>query len=798
MINASAEFVKKINNGANIVNYAELTLRDGTALTLEPKDFMVGGCQITDNTSEGQFGIGNAIGKRVSIKLANHKEQFSNYDFYMAYFVMYCACLMDDSTVERVRKGKYYVTVPETPGDIICIDGVDSMYKFDKKYEPIPYPATLHDILSGCCIDCGVEIGFTHFDNYNFVVDTPPEDVTYREVVSFVAQIAGYNARINNNDALELVWYQREDEDIYNVVGGNYLNHGEQCLIDGGNFQDYSADTVISGGAFTDTRKKVIHQIKSLNVGTDLITITGVKVVGDTKESMQGEEGYLVCVENNPFVDGKESEVAEYLGNRLIGFAFRIFQASILNNPLFEPYDTCCVEDRKGNQYESIINSVIYIVGGYTQISCNAESPIRNENIYTSAAAKAIVTSRRETDKKISRYDQIVQNMNQLAGNAMGYHTSYVEQDDGSRITYLHDKPTLEESLVIYKMTADGFFLSQDGGQSYTAGFDSEGNATVNILAAIGIVCDWIRGGTLTLGGDNDINGAMTVLDANGDIVGKFNKDGLWAENGYFKGIIESKSANITGGYINIETNAMKYDTIHLRYGGKETKIGVDYIRLSEGAFSCQMVSDQISMESVSDNSFLRAGSLSLKKGIKNTIIVGDSADFGGSVSIKDNLSVLGEVAINKRLNVPAIDSAVTFSKRITILSTGSLTLNGVAGIECRGKAEFYGGIYEGTAFSVDTVGNVTASGIIKSTGNYESDLYSLRLRNNLSVDGATTLRGSVKIGDASGDYIGFFGSTGSGKKTVSTILSASSATAFSNATKINEVINALKAYGMM
>ena len=99
--------------------------------------------------------------------------------------------------------------------------------------------------------------------------------------------------------------------------------------------------------------------------------------------------------------------------------------------------------------------------------------------------------------------------MNQIAMNAMGFHTTYEEQPDGSRITYLHDKPNLSDSKIIYKQTIDGFFLSQDGGKSYTAGFDSQGNAVLNILYAIGIVADWIKTGRLLV---KDADGVITML----------------------------------------------------------------------------------------------------------------------------------------------------------------------------------------------------------------------------------------------------------------------------------------------
>ena len=76
MINASKEFKEKLKNGAAVVNYADVTLSDGTILHLEPKDFMIGGCQIEDKTSDGKFGVGFCIGKTLKIRLENDDERF--------------------------------------------------------------------------------------------------------------------------------------------------------------------------------------------------------------------------------------------------------------------------------------------------------------------------------------------------------------------------------------------------------------------------------------------------------------------------------------------------------------------------------------------------------------------------------------------------------------------------------------------------------------------------------------------------------------------------------------------------
>lgn len=531
MINASKEFKQKLKTDRPpLANYADITLSDGTVLHLEPKDFMIGGCQIDDKTTDGKFGVGLCVGKTLKIRLENDDERFSSYDFYMSIITVYVGMLLDDGTVEKIRKGKYYATIPQTQGDIIEISAMDDMYKLDRPYAATTvYPATLQSIISDICLDCGIPMGFTKFDNYTYTVKEKPENVTYRQVLSYACQVAGYNARIDNDGYMQLVWYDTSLLNWRNYNGGSFKTYPHDTILDGGDFTNYGQGERISGGEFTDPRPEHIFRIKSLNVHTDDVVITGVKVIGkDDVTALFGEEGYAIVLKGNPFVNGNESEVASYLGGRMVGIAFRPFSAQILSNPLYEPFEVVMVSDRKGNVYNSIVNSVSYKIGAFTQVACQAEDPVRNGSQYISPTVQAAVAeARKNAEKQISTYDKAVQQMNQLAMNAMGFHTTVEDQPDGSRIVYLHDKPALEDSKTIYKQTVDGFFISTDGGQSYTAGFDKNGNVVVNILYAIGIVADWIRSGTLTLGGDNNVNGSMKLLDSIGNVLGVFNNNGI-------------------------------------------------------------------------------------------------------------------------------------------------------------------------------------------------------------------------------------------------------------------------------
>lgn len=646
MISASKEFKEKLKSGANVVNYADITLSSGTVLHLEPKDFMIGGCHIEDKTTDGKFGVGFVIGKTLTIKIANHDERFSRYDFYQSIINLYVALVLDDGTIEKIRKGVFYTMVPETPGDIIEISAVDGMYRLDRDYSSSAtiYPSTLQKIITDACLDCGIPIGFTQFDNMSYTVKENPEKATYRQVVSWACQIAGYNARIDSAGYMRLIWYNTNLLDAYNYIGGDFKTYPHDTIVDGGGFKDYSANTIISGGTFTDEMPEHIFRIKSLDVHTDDVQITGVKVIGeDEKKSIFGEEGYLIEIKDNPFVNGKESTVAKYLGQRMIGMVFRPFSAEILNNPLYEPFEVARVSDAKGNAYYTLINSISYKIGGYTSVACEAEDPTRNGSMYYSQAAQAVVEARRNTEKKLTSYDKAVQQMNQLAMNSMGYHTTYEDQPDGSRITYLHDKPKLSDSRIIYKQTIDGFFISTDGGKSYTAGFDSQGNAVLNILNAIGINADWINAGTIT--GREISGGTINGARFTGGSIEIFKK-----VNGVSQNVFVA-NANGAGFGVNAETIRYLYNEGYVGVYGNTRLYGALINYTSKNIKSVSVGNNKIDFyDWVQNGDYVGSvGSLRVNETNRvgvgiwcesgNTLSLGYSYDAGGSKKIKNMIN---------------------------------------------------------------------------------------------------------------------------------------------------------------
>ena len=140
---------------------------------------------------------------------------------------------------------------------------------------------------------------------------------------------------------------------------------------------------------------------------------------------------------------------------------------------------------------------VMVIVGGHEAVvTGNMSSPAARLGDVDDAKKEIGGT----VDKSLDAYDVKLAQMNELAANTLGFYYTEEKAADGSIIAYRHDKAELSESKIIYKNGIDGFFLSVDGGQTWKAGFDSNGDAVLNILYAIGIQSKWIntRGFTAT------------------------------------------------------------------------------------------------------------------------------------------------------------------------------------------------------------------------------------------------------------------------------------------------------------
>ena len=266
-----------------------------------------------------------------------------------------------------------------------------------------------------------------------------------------------------------------------------------------------------------------------LTTGVENIKITGVQTTDNENTYTYGTDGYVLSIENSLIED--KNLLVNTVGAKLVGLTFMNFSGEHLSYPLAEFMDLAYVIDRSGKTNRTILTDITFNFLGFTQLKCSAENSVRNSSKYVSAETKAIQKSSEITEKKISKYDEAVQSLTALMTQGMGFFKTEEIKEDKSVIFYLHNKERLEDSNIIWKMVGDAFAVSTDGGKTWNAGLDSNGNAVVNVLSAVGINCDWIHSGTLTLGGYNNTNGHCAIENADGKVVGTLGVNGYYSND---------------------------------------------------------------------------------------------------------------------------------------------------------------------------------------------------------------------------------------------------------------------------
>ena len=583
MKNVSNEFISTSSERTDYYVLASVEFADGTKKELSRSDFYLSGNSYTDAAGSSSFPLGVALEKQMGIAIVNDVDQWSTYDFYGAEFTMYCCLDLDSGKTEKILLGTFTVIEPESYGSIIEVTAADAMYLGDTAYTTsLSFPMTAAAALRDSCSTCGVTLQTTTFTNGDYVISSFPDGITHRTLWGLCAMLAGGNARMDEHNRLNIISYDFSFFDKKGLDGGIFDSatpYASGDTADGGFFNPWDTGYVYDAGSFAATRDyHVLFCAKNLTVATDDVVITGIQTTVDDMTYLYGEEGYVLTL-TNQLIEGNPQDALNRIGPMIVGVRFRPFEMDHIAYPMAEFGDVCYVIDRKQNTYQSVITDVNFTFFGYTTLKCSADSPMRNSSKYYSKTTEAVVKARLNTKKQLTEYDKAVQMLTSLITQSFGVFKTEEVLEDGSTVFYLHNKPTLAESQTIWKMTSDAFAVSTDGGQTWNAGMDSSGNAVVNVLSAIGINFGWARGGTLTLGGSDNGNGELQLLDSSGNEIGRMSSEGLQMLKGIIKlgtlfsvdasgnvisNSFKSSNAEITGGHINITSDSSSDNTIAL------------------------------------------------------------------------------------------------------------------------------------------------------------------------------------------------------------------------------------------
>lgn len=497
MINVSNAFREKLEAGEPVRMMVDITFPDGTKKTIN-KDIMNGDNGFSDCAESSSFPIGATVCKTLTLSINNDQEQWKNYNFYGAKIHAYLklqtsyaasesvSTLLDESynpildstgdpiiatqaatkdIIETIDKGVYTVTTPEQYSDIINVTALDDMYKANKTYTSgLKLPQSLINLVRDACKTVGIGMNLT-MKHGDIIIRSVPDSMTFRQLFGYAAMVESANARIDYSGNLQFVKWDFEKTNIPEL-------------------KDYGNPPTLS---------------------SDDIVITGIKVTNgqsnddtDTDYSgMYGEEGYILELENELIDTDQLQTVANIIGEQIVGARFRNLEGDLVYNPLVEFGDMVYTYDRLGNKYLTPLTDVSGNVGGLTTVKTQADDPIRGSSDFYGNSTKAIVAARQMVQKETSAREEAIRRLAETLNSSSGLYMTQEPQQDGSIIYYMHNKATMAESNIIWKLTAEAFAVSVDGGKTYPYGFAVTGELITRLLYAEGINADYINAGTL-------------------------------------------------------------------------------------------------------------------------------------------------------------------------------------------------------------------------------------------------------------------------------------------------------------
>lgn len=539
MRNLSTEFKQQLeeDNREYLVK-ATIKLADRTVLELGNEDIWEDGFKLEDSVSAGDsFQIGSAIINKLTLTISNLYGKFTKYDFEEAEVIVKITIPKEPGnpngqTYDIIQMGTFIVNEPQYNGSLITLECLDNMSKFDRPYSEsaLKYPASLFDIVYDCCSVCDVQLISTTFENMHMVIQNRPEDeaITFREVLQWSSQIACAWAKCDEYGRLKIEWCRQD-------------------LLESSNPDPKLYDTVT--------------EISSINVSTDDVVVTGLKVSYEStegesqeiKEILKGKTGYILSLEGNGLIQKENAEqVAEFVSKKVIGLRFRPFTLSHLDDPAMQAGDIIKIIDFD-DIYWSIVTTTTFSTENYQETSCGAETPSRNKSTQYSEATKTYVEMRKLVKKEQTDREVAIENLNKVLAESSGLYQTVDVQPDGSSIYYLHDKPKIEDSKTVIKLTADAIGVSTDGGKTYPYGFTVTGEMIVKVLQTEGINADWIRTGNL-LAKDKDGKTTFSVNIDTGEVVIDASKITIGSKS--IEEVVNDTASNLEIGSVNLLHNS--------------------------------------------------------------------------------------------------------------------------------------------------------------------------------------------------------------------------------------------------
>lgn len=486
-------FRKNYRQSAEITFYG---LDDSFLIT--EKDIMTSGLTVDRySVSSSKIELGSACASELSLTLDNRDGRFNNVRFeggemYVRISIRkHDARSWEDSSTHYVNMGYFTVDEPVRALQTITLSALDRMVLFDKKvdWSLFMFPMTVRNLLSHVCMICNVPLAnIEDRPNMDYeITSTPTGDITYRQILQWIATLTASCAFIDWEGRLTLSWYTPTPVQITPS-------------------ERFSSDMLEND-----------------------IVISGVRLVdADSNVYLVGDDSYAFNIEGNSLIQHDYDEVCDAIYEEVNGFTYRPYECTVKPMPHVCPMDIIEYVDKDGISHQTIVTNTTFTINGGTSIkgqgTTETDNSYATSNQLTSRETLVINTIKKALNETLNTDVQSVLAFNELITNALGVYSTVVTLPDGSKQFYMHDAPSLETSTSIYTRNAGGFAYTNSGWNGgnpvWESGFTKDGNIVAKKINAYGIeVADpsTKHSSQITPGVFSVWYGAMQILTINGD-----------------------------------------------------------------------------------------------------------------------------------------------------------------------------------------------------------------------------------------------------------------------------------------
>ena len=444
-------------------------------LEIDDKDLVHGSLTYTEASQAGEeFTIGGTVASDISFTILN-KPEYENIVFMGATVFVNIGLQIQEGIDahflqpsqpskmkgyeekwEYVPLGRFNIDYVNRQRNTIQLKAIDNMINLDKPYSlsKLSYPATLYQIYVNACNVCDIPVGTTSFPNMDYIVnERPQDDLTFRDVVGYVAELAGCFAKCNRHGALELRWYEQTDIELDPANRFNF------------------------------------------KPSDDVIQIKGIMATVDGTTYLAGSEDYAIDLTENPLLQGDYETVLPNIYNNVKDTVFTPYTSDWQGNPAIQAGDMIKQIDRDGKEYQTIVTKSIYKYRGKSILEAKGLPEISRG--YKGSTNRKIAEIKRKIDvevgDKLTTLEEQQLQATQLIANMLGGYA--IKTDDAF---YIADNEDLSKAVKVWKWGLGGFGYSENGVDGpYTTAVTADGSIVAMLVAANIITADMIQAGIL-------------------------------------------------------------------------------------------------------------------------------------------------------------------------------------------------------------------------------------------------------------------------------------------------------------